>query len=71
MFDIQIGEYSLSSKWGLRLLDLEPGSPEADIKLKEIPGRNGNLDITEAQTGYTTYKTYFRFCRRRLWNMAA
>ena len=56
MFDIQIGEYSLSSKWGLRLLDLEPGSPEADIKLKEIPGRNGDLDITEAQTGYTTYK---------------
>lgn len=56
MFDVQIGKYSLAAEWGMRLLALEVGSPEADTKFKEVPGRNGDLDLTEIQTGYTTYK---------------
>lgn len=56
MFDVQIGKYSLAAEWGMRLLTLEVGTPEADTKFKEVPGRNGDLDLTEIQTGYTTYK---------------
>lgn len=56
MFDVQIEKYSLATEWGVRLLTLEVGSPEADTKFKEVPGRNGDLDLTEIQTGYTTYK---------------
>ena len=56
MFDVQIGEYTLVNRWGMRLLTLEVGSPEADTKFKEVPGRNGDLDLTEVQTGFTTYK---------------
>ena len=51
MFDVQIEKHSLAAEWGMRLLTLEVGSPEADTKFKEVPGRNGDLDLTEIQTG--------------------
>lgn len=56
MFDVRIGDYSLYEKWGLKLLSVEVGSPDADTKFKDVPGRNGDIDLTEALTGFTTYK---------------
>lgn len=56
MFDVKIGEYSMYEDFGLQALSVDPGSAEVDEKFKEIPGRNGDLDLTDVLTGFPTYK---------------
>ena len=56
MFDVKIGECSMYKDLGLRALSIDPGTAEVDEKFKEIPGRNGDLDITDALTGFPVYK---------------
>lgn len=56
MFDVKIGDYSMYEDFGLQALSIDPGSAEVDEKFKEIPGRNGDLDLTDALTGFPTYK---------------
>lgn len=48
MFDVKIGDYSMYKDFGLRALSIDPGTAEVDEKFKEIPGRNGDLDLTDA-----------------------
>lgn len=52
--EVKIGDYYMSD-FGLNLLSVELGSPEVRKNKKEIPGRNGSLDISEALTGYPVY----------------
>lgn len=56
MFDVKIGEYSMYEDFGLQALSIDPGSAGVDEKFKEIPGRNGDLDLTDVLTGFPTYK---------------
>lgn len=56
MFDVKIGDYSMYEDFGLQALSIDPGSAEVDEKFKEIPGRNGDLDLTEVLTGFPVYK---------------
>lgn len=56
MFDVKIGDYSMYKDFGLRALSIDPGTAEVDEKFKEIPGRNGDLDLTDALTGFPVYK---------------
>lgn len=56
MFDVKIGDYSMHKDFGLRALSIDPGTAEVDEKFKEIPGRNGDLDLTDALTGFPAYK---------------
>ena len=56
MFDVKIGDYSMYEDFGLQALSIDPGSAEVDEKFKEIPGRNGDLDLTDALTGFPVYK---------------
>lgn len=56
MFDVKIGDYSMYEDFGLQALSIDPGSAEVDEKFKEIPGRNGDLDLTDVLTGFPTYK---------------
>lgn len=56
MFDVKIGDCSMYKDFGLRALSIDPGTAEVDKKFKEIPGRNGDLDITDALTGFPVYK---------------
>lgn len=56
MFDVKIGDCSMYKDFGLRALSIDPGAAEVDEKFKEIPGRNGDLDITDALTGFPVYK---------------
>ena len=56
MFDVKIGEYSMYEDFGLQALSIDPGSAGVDEKFKEILGRNGDLDLTDALTGFPTYK---------------
>lgn len=56
MFDVKIGDCSMYKDFGLRALSIDPGTAEVDEKFKEIPGRNGDLDITDALTGFPVYK---------------
>lgn len=43
------------ANYGLILEDADLGTPEAQISLVNVPGRNGALDYTEAIAGYTAY----------------
>ena len=52
--EVKIGDYYMSD-FGLNLLSVELGSPEVRKNKKEIPGRNGSLDISEALPGYPVY----------------
>lgn len=56
MFDVKIGDYSMYKDFGLRALSIDPGTAEVNEKFKEIPGRNGDLDLTDALTGFPVYK---------------
>lgn len=56
MFDVRIGDYSMYKDFGLCALSIDPGTAEVDEKFKEIPGRNGDLDLTDALTGFPIYK---------------
>lgn len=56
MFDVKIGDYSMHKDFGLRALSIDPGTAEVDEQFKEIPGRNGDLDLTDALTGFPAYK---------------
>lgn len=56
MFDVKIGKYSMYEDFGLQALSIDPGSAGVDEKFKEIPGRNGDLDLTDVLTGFPTYK---------------
>lgn len=56
MFDVKIGDYSMYEDFGLQALSIDPGSAKVDEKFKEIPGRNGDLDFTDALTGFPVYK---------------
>ena len=51
MFDVKIGDYGMYEDFGLQALSIDPGSAEVDEKFKEIPGRNGDLDLTDALQG--------------------
>jgi hypothetical protein len=53
--EIKIGDYNMSD-FGLQLLSVDLGSADVDTTTVDIPGRNGSLDLTEAITGYPTYK---------------
>ena len=56
MFDVKIGDYSMYEDFGLQALSIDPGSAEVDEKFKEIPGRSGDLELTDALTGFPVYK---------------
>lgn len=53
--EVKIGEYLMSS-FGLKLLNVELGKAEVKTNILEIPGMNGVIDLSEAVTGYPTYK---------------
>lgn len=53
--DVMIGGY-LMSDFGLNLLTVEIGKAEIKTNTLEISGRSGVLDLTEAVTGYPTYR---------------
>ena len=56
MFDVKIGDYSMYKDFGLSALSIDPGVAEVDEKFKDIPGRNGDLDLTDTLTGFPVYK---------------
>lgn len=41
--------------WGLKLKEVTIGFPEVKTSYVDIPGRNGQLDLTEAMFGGVTY----------------
>lgn len=49
-----IGEKS-SEDWGY-LIDFSVSPPEPDLKLYEVPGRIGAVDMSESLTGWVNYK---------------
>lgn len=54
--DVKIAQYSMLNDFGLHLLSVDVGTPEIQENLKEIEGRNGPIDMSDAITGYPTYK---------------
>lgn len=48
------GTHSYSG-WGLRLAELSIGQPSPRTIFIDVPGRNGSLDLTEAQHGGVVY----------------
>ena len=52
--DVQIGKYKMGD-FGLKLLNVDLGTPSVRKSTVTIPGRNGALDLTEAITGFPLY----------------
>lgn len=52
--DVTFNQKALSD-YGLILEDVDLGSPQPQISLVNIPGRNGALDYTETIAGYTAF----------------
>lgn len=52
---VKIGDLH-SDAFGLRLMDISISTPEPNIITLSIPGRDGLLDLSEALTGYITFK---------------
>lgn len=55
LFIVNENEFTASSL-GLTMTDLSISPPEIDEKYIEVPGRNGEVDASEALTGYPTYR---------------
>lgn len=53
--EVRIGDY-LMSEFGLGLLSVELGEAQVQTKTVDIFGLNGQLDLSEAVTGYPLYK---------------
>lgn len=56
MLGVTIGEYHTFRAWGLRWCGVSISAPETNTRFIEVPGRNGALDLSEALTGFPTYK---------------
>ncbi len=53
--DVKIGSHWME-EFGLKLLKIEIGTPELQSCEQEIPGRDGTLDLSDALTGFPTFK---------------
>lgn len=56
MLGLTIGEKHTAYDFGLRLLTFNVSSPEPVVNEIEIPGMDGNLDLSETLTGEIIYK---------------
>lgn len=55
LFIVDESEFT-ASFLNLKMTDLDISAPEIDTKYIEVPGRNGDIDASEALTGYPTYR---------------
>ena len=56
MLGLTIGKKHTAYDFGLRLLTFNVSSPDPVVNEVEIPGMDGNLDLSETLTGETIYK---------------
>lgn len=56
MTGVKIGDKHTFYHWGLIMTDVEIGAPQAKVKKISIPGRNGDLDLTESLAGEVKYE---------------
>lgn len=56
MIGAKIGKYHTYRDWGLYMAGIEISAPEVNTRYISVPGRNGALDISEALTGFPTFK---------------
>lgn len=57
MIGAKIGKYHTYRDWGLYLAGIEISAPEVNTRYINVPGRNGPLDLSEALTGFPTFKS--------------
>lgn len=56
MIGAKIGKHHTYRDWGLYMAGIDISAPEVNTRYISVPGRNGALDISEALTGFPTFK---------------
>lgn len=56
MTGIKVGDYHTYADFGLKMLSFEAPEPKVRKILKEVPGRQGFLDLSESLTGEPLYE---------------